>query len=160
MKTIFIVDDNNTNLLMAKEALDGAYRALAVPSAPKMFALMDKVMPDLILLDMEMPEMDGYTALTKLKENERTAKIPVIFLTAYTNDLLASQALEAGAVDFITKPFLKPTLLNHVSTQLRIAELEEAIDAIHDRLSNGYIRPALDIATEVRRERLLWTDKT
>ena len=154
MKTVFIVDDNNTNLLMAKEALDGTYRALAVPSAIKMFELMAKVMPDLILLDMEMPEMDGYTALTRLKAHERTARIPVIFLTAYTSDLLATQALEAGAVDFITKPFLKPSLLNHVKTQLRIVELEEAIDGIHDRLSNGYIKPALDIVNEIRRERL------
>lgn len=152
MKTIFVVDDNNTNLLMAKEALDGTYRALAIPSAEKMFELMAKIKPDLILLDVEMPGMDGYTALTKLKQIEKTAKIPVIMITAYTSDLLEAQALEAGAADFITKPFAKPVLLNRVKAHLRIAEMGELLETVADLLFSGNFKAAAEYADEYMRK--------
>jgi len=66
-KTIFVVDDNDTNLSTAKEALKGQYRVMSLPSAAKMFALLEKITPDMILLDIEMPEMSGFEALRLLK---------------------------------------------------------------------------------------------
>jgi len=72
-KTIFVVDDKDTNLSMAKEALKEQYRVMTLPSAAKMFALIEKITPDLILLDIEMPEMDGFEALHPLKENDAQA---------------------------------------------------------------------------------------
>jgi putative two-component system response regulator len=69
MKTIFAVDDSDTNLATAKKALEGRYRVLTMPSAAKMFALLEKISPDLILLDIEMPEMDGFDALLRLKSD-------------------------------------------------------------------------------------------
>ena len=113
MKTIFVVDDTDTNLVMAKDALENSYRVLTMPSAAKMFTILNKVTPDLILLDIEMPEMDGFAALEKLKQNEQTAQIPVVFLTAHA-EVRGSQL---GAADFITKPFSAPAL------QSRVAEL-------------------------------------
>ena len=132
MKTIFIVDDNDTNLLMAKQALDGSYRAFALQSAEKMFGLMEKITPDLILLDVEMPVMDGLTALTALKENVYTANIPVIFLTAYISDALEAEALKVGAADFITKPFSQPVLLNRIEQQLKIADLNKQLEYFYE----------------------------
>ncbi|MCL2051223.1 MAG: response regulator [Lachnospiraceae bacterium] len=151
MRTIFIVDDNQTNLLMAKEVLDGTYRALALPSAEKMFDIIKKIMPDLILLDMEMPGMDGYTALIKLKENPMTNHIPVIFLTSYSNEALETMTLNAGAVDFITKPFIPAVLLNRIRLQIEIIELKTMLSTISQRLLVGNVKEAVILANEYRK---------
>jgi len=123
MKIVFVVDDSAVNLTKAKQALEGGYRVLTLLSASKMFTLIDKIMPDLILLDIEMPEMDGFAALQKLKENERTKRIPVIFLTAFNDEEREVYGLELGAVDFITKPFSAPVLQNRIAHHLYIEGL-------------------------------------
>ncbi|MCL2717486.1 MAG: response regulator [Lachnospiraceae bacterium] len=120
---IFVVDDNDTNLSMAKEALQDKYRVMTMPSAAKMFALLEKIKPDLILLDIEMPEVNGFEALRLLKENELHAVIPVIFLTGITDASVEVRGFQFGAIDFITKPFSAPVLLNRIKTHLDIAEL-------------------------------------
>jgi signal transduction histidine kinase/HPt (histidine-containing phosphotransfer) domain-containing protein len=122
-KKIFVVDDNDTNLFMAEEALGERYRVMTLPSAAKMFGLLEKIKPDLILLDIEMPEMDGFTALERLKANEAQADIPVIFLTSMTDAAMEVRGFQLGAVDFIAKPFSAPVLLNRVKTHMDIAEL-------------------------------------
>jgi putative two-component system response regulator len=123
MKIIFVVDDSPVNLIKAKQALESNYRVLTLLSAAKMFALLEKVTPDLILLDVEMPEMDGFSALQKLKENNKTEYIPVIFLTAFGDEARETRGLELGATDFIVKPFSTPVLLNRISHHLHIEEL-------------------------------------
>ena len=122
-KTIFIVDDNDTNLAAAKEALKEEYRAMPLPSAAKMFALMEKIIPDLILLDIEMPEMDGFEVLSLLKANALHADIPVIFLTGMTDASIEARGFQLGVVDFIPKPFSAPVLLNRIKTHLDIDKL-------------------------------------
>ena len=122
-KTIFVVDDNDTNLSVAKEALKDQYRVMTLPSAAKMFSLIEKVNPDLILLDIEMPEMDGFEALVLLKENPLLSDIPVIFLTSMTDSAVEVRGFEMGVIDFITKPFSAPVLLNRIKTHLNIDEL-------------------------------------
>ena len=122
-KTIFVVDDNDTNLSVAKEALKDQYRVMTLPSAAKMFALIEKVNPDLILLDIEMPEMDGFEALIQLKENQLLADIPVVFLTSMTDSAVEVRGFEMGVIDFITKPFSAPVLQNRIKTHLNIDEL-------------------------------------
>jgi len=119
METIFVVDDADTNLLRARQALEAGYRVLTMPSAAKMFALLEKIIPDMILLDIEMPEMDGFAALEKLAQNERTAKIPVIFLTAQADTAIEAKGLELGAVDFISKPFSETVLLNKIVSHIK-----------------------------------------
>jgi putative two-component system response regulator len=120
MKCIFVVDDSDTNLSMAEIALEDDYRVMTMPSAAKMFSLLFKVMPDLILLDIEMPEMDGFQALQKLKSSELWSDIPVIFLTARNDAEGEVLGFELGAVDFITKPFSPPVLVNRIRTHLEI----------------------------------------
>jgi len=120
MNTIFIVDDSDTNLSMAESALEDQYRVLTMASGAKMFSLLEKMIPDLILLDIEMPEMNGIDALKKLKSCEAWKNIPVIFLTGRTDETVEVHCFELGAVDFITKPFSAPVLLKRVKTHLDI----------------------------------------
>jgi len=122
-KTIFVVDDNDINLSMARETLKEQYRVMTLPSANKMFAFLDKVKPDLILLDIEMPEMNGFEALQHLKDNSALAGIPVIFLTAMTDAAVEVRGFQLGVIDFITKPFSAPVLLNRIKTHLDIDDI-------------------------------------
>jgi len=118
MKTIFIVDDNATNLVTAKNVLDGIYKTYAMPSAEKMFQLLGKITPNLILLDVEMPEMNGFEALLALKSDEKLSNIPVIFLTAKHDAESEKRGLEMGAVDFINKPFSPPVLIKRIEAHI------------------------------------------
>jgi len=122
-KTIFVVDDSNANLLIAKKTLQQQHRVLTFSSAQKMFAVLEKVIPDMILLDIIMPGMDGYEVIKRLKTSEIHSKIPVIFLTGLSEDLNEVHGFELGAVDFITKPFSESVLLNRIKHHLHIDEL-------------------------------------
>jgi len=145
MKTVFIVDDNPVNLATAKQALSGSYRVLTIPSAERMFSLFSKIMPDLILLDIEMPEMDGFTALAKLMANEHTARIPVMFLTASRDSEIEAKGLSLGAMDFISKPFSAPVLLNRIANHLHIGELVKKRTERIEQLQNGIVFTFADI---------------
>jgi putative two-component system response regulator len=119
-QTIFVVDDNDTNLTVAAEALDEQYRVVTVPSAAKMLALLEKITPDLILLDVDMPGINGFEAIKRLKEHPSYTDIPVIFLTGLNDNTSEAKGIELGAVDFITKPFAKTVLLNRLKTHLNL----------------------------------------
>ncbi|MDR1812652.1 MAG: response regulator [Candidatus Fibromonas sp.] len=123
MKVIFVVDDSAVNLAKAKLVLKDDYRVFTLLSASKMFTLIENVMPDLILLDIEMPDMDGFAVVQKLRENKNTENIPVIFLTAFSDEAREARGLELGAVDFVVKPFSTPVLLNRISRHLHIEDL-------------------------------------
>jgi len=151
-KTIFVVDDNDTNLSMAKEVLKEQYRVMTLPSAAKMFALIEKVTPDLILLDIEMPEMDGFKALQRLKDTSSHSDIPVIFLTGMNDPSIEVRGFQLGVVDFITKPFSEPVLLNRIKTHLDIDEmirerttkLQQRTQQL-ERLQNGIVSVLADM---------------
>jgi len=139
MKTIFVVDDSDTNLSMAEKALDKLYRVMTMPSAAKMFSFLEKILPDLILLDIEMPDTDGFTALEKLKSNNSWTNIPVVFLTGRTDTEVEVRGFQNGAVDFILKPFSEPVLVNRIRTHLNIDELIRERSAQLSRLQNGIV---------------------
>ena len=138
-KTIFVVDDNDTNLSVAKEALKDQYRVMTLPSAAKMFALMEKITPDIILLDIEMPEMDGFEALHRLKDNPAQADIPVMFLTGMNDPAIEARGFQMGVVDFITKPFSAPVLSNRIKTHLDIDAIIRERTARLQRLQNSLV---------------------
>jgi len=139
LKTIFVVDDNNVNLLAADEALSAHYRVYTLASSESMFQLMENIKPDLILLDILMPKMDGFETIKILKSNGRFTDIPVIFLTSRTDEGTESQGFAMGAVDFISKPFSKPVLLNRINTHLDIENLiQDRTDSLK-RLKNGLV---------------------
>jgi len=145
METIFVVDDSDVNLAMAKQALGESYRVFTLPSAAKMFALLDKVIPDLILLDIRMPEMDGFTALEMLARDGRADMVPVMFITASNDPESEIRGFEMGAVDFITKPFSAPVLRRRVETHLRVDELIKRRTTRLERLKNGIVSVLADI---------------
>ena len=122
-KTIFVVDDSSTNLAAAENVLENQYLVIPLSSASKMFSAMEKIKPDLILLDIDMPEMDGLEAIKRLKASDSSSEIPVIFLTAMSEPATEARGIELGAVDFIVKPFSEPVLMNRVKNHLHIDEL-------------------------------------
>jgi len=139
MKTIFIVDDSDTNLSMAEAALENQYRIMTMPSAEKMFALLEKVTPDMILLDIEMPQMDGFEAIKRIKSMNTLLSLPVMFLTGRNDPSIEALGFELGAVDFVTKPFSAPVLLNRIKTHLDIDEIIRERTAQFNRLQNSIV---------------------
>ena len=113
-KRVFVVDDSDASLVMAASALGSDYDVLTMPSAEKMFSLLEQIRPDLILLDIDMPDMDGIAAMAKLRENPEWADMPVIFITGVTDDEVLSRAMGAGAIEVIMKPFAPSILYSRV----------------------------------------------
>ena len=127
-KTILIVDDAPDNLTYLSALLKDAYQTKVATSGEKALRIAETApMPDLSLLDISMPEMSGYEVCQRLKENEQTRTIPVIFLTAMSEAEDEEKGLELGAVDYITKPIRPPILRARVRTHL---ELKDARDAL------------------------------
>ena len=123
--TIFIVDDSEANLLVARDALKDHYRVMTMISAAKLFELIKKIKPALILLDIEMPEMNGFQVMEKLKANPKHRDIPLVFLTGNSDPATEAKGFELGATDFVTKPFSAPVLLNRIKHILHIEQIIE-----------------------------------
>lgn len=133
-KMIFLVDDNLANLTIGKAALIANYNVITIPSAEKLLSLLQKIIPDLILLDVEMPEMNGYEAIKIIKARPETANIPVIFLTAKTDADSELEGLSLGAIDYITKPFSPPLLKKRIEVHLLIADQKVELKNYNDNL--------------------------
>ena len=127
-KLVLIVDDTPTNVGVISGVLKGAYRTKVATNGEKALVLATaSEKPDLILLDVMMPGMDGYEVCRRLKANPVTRDITVIFLTAKTDAVDEEKGFEVGAVDYIHKPFSAPLVLARVKTQLALrAALSEA----------------------------------
>ncbi|HMV00662.1 MAG TPA: two-component system response regulator [Rhodocyclaceae bacterium] len=133
--TILIVDDTPENLTVLGELLQPNYRVRAANSGRRalQIAAADPA-PDLILLDVMMPEMDGYEVMARLRNDPRTREIPVVFVTAMDSTEAEERGLDCGAVDYITKPLRPAIVLARVRTQL---ELKQARDLLRDQ--NSYL---------------------
>jgi len=129
-KKIILVDDYMPTLTMGRNMLKTFYEVYPAPSAAKLFEILEKVTPQLILLDIEMPEINGYEAIKKLKSDARFADIPVIFLTAKNDESSELKGFDLGAADYVSKPFSGPLLLKRIANQLLIVEQK------NDLLSN------------------------
>ena len=117
---VMIVDDNITNLKIAKNALAESCDVFTVPSAAKMFGLLERNKPHLILLDIDMPEMNGLDAIKLLKAKPDTCDIPVIFLTGKDDPESELRGLSLGAIDYISKPFMPQLLHKRVELHLTV----------------------------------------
>ncbi len=129
MKHILIVDDDNMNCMIAKHALGKEYHVTAVNSGAEAIAFLEKETVDLILMDIEMPHMNGKDAARLIKNQEKHANTPMIFLTADTDPATEIECLEWGADDYITKPFV-PTIMNsRVGRILELYELRKDLES-------------------------------
>ena len=129
--TILIVDDDRINLVMAQNLLQKEYKVVGVNSGKQAFKYLEKYTPDLILLDIFMPEIGGFEVMKKLQENKEWSKIPVIFLTADRKPETETDCFKLGANDFIAKPFEPMVMLNRVR---RTIELEGYRQDLQKRL--------------------------
>jgi CheY-like chemotaxis protein len=121
MNKILIVDDSPTNIRFLGEMLKGSYDLIVATAGKEALSLAETDRPDLILLDVEMPEMDKFETCRSLKGNPATANIPVIFITAHEGEAKIKAARSAGCYDYITKPFdadrLRRTIERCVNTR-------------------------------------------
>ena len=131
---LFLVDDNPANLRIGKNVLSEKYRVATAPSAEKMFSLLENNIPEIILLDIDMPEMNGYEAIKILKSKPETKDIPVIFLTARTESGDELEGLSLGAIDYIGKPFQPPLLLKRIEVHLLVESQKKSLKNFNDNL--------------------------
>lgn len=129
-KTILMIDDVKLNLATARDVLKDEYILHEAMSAREGFAVLENVVPDLILLDIVMPEMDGYEMITQLKDSRRLRNIPVIFLTAETDPKSEVKGFDLGAADFIGKPFVAEVMKRRIETQLELAQYQQSLEKI------------------------------
>jgi len=118
--TILVVDDKPANIKVVKGMLSKDYIVLTAVNGEMALEIIEKEKPDLILLDIMMPGMDGYEVCRILKADEMTREIPIIFLTAITDTKNEAKGLDLGAVDYITKPIVLPVLKARVKTHLEL----------------------------------------
>lgn len=135
--TILVVDDTRANLTLMSELLQDSYKVKAAPSGEKALkiAFSDNP-PDLILLDIMMPEMDGYEVCRHLKNNEHTKDIPIIFLTAMSQAEDEEMGLALGAVDYITKPVSPPITLARIKTHITLYQKKKELLLAHKRIED------------------------
>lgn len=126
---IMVIDDNVTNLNIARKALEEQYEVLLIPSGEKALKLFGRITPDLILLDVDMPGMNGFDVMKEIKHSASPLNhVPVIFLTALTDSGSEYEGLDLGAVDYITKPFSFPLLLKRVELHLQLQQYNQRLE--------------------------------
>ena len=123
--TILVVDDETTNLNVLRQILKQHYRLLFAKSPEKALELAETELPDLILLDVMMPQMNGYQVCERLKQNILTQHIPVIFVSALSDAAEEAQGFAVGGVDYITKPVSGAIVRARVATHLSLVQVDE-----------------------------------
>lgn len=123
MKKVLIVDDNPDNIGILFECLENAgFKTFAAQDGKDAIEMSENILPDIILLDVLMPEMNGFTTCKVLKNNDKTAYIPIIFMTALTDTENKLSGFSCGAVDYICKPFQQEEVIARINTHLTIQE--------------------------------------
>jgi sigma-B regulation protein RsbU (phosphoserine phosphatase) len=149
-ESILLVDDNPTNLQVLFQTLDGVGCKLLIAKNGEMaLSIAGKARPDLILLDIMMPDIDGYEVCRQLKSVPATADIPVIFLSALGDTEDKVKGLQLGAVDYITKPFQPDEVIARVNTHLTIHRLKREVESRKDQLEHE-----LKVVSEVQQKLL------
>ncbi|HEY9072016.1 MAG TPA: response regulator [Candidatus Ozemobacteraceae bacterium] len=139
LNDILIVDDAPANLsLLAGMLKKSGFRVRPVPSGRLALSAAEHLPPDLVLLDINMPEMDGFEVCRRFKENDALRDIPIIFLSALTEPLDKVTAFQMGAVDFISKPFHIEEVLSRVRTHLKIRGLQLALATRNREVETAY----------------------
>jgi phosphoserine phosphatase RsbU/P len=153
--TILIVDDNpiNCKVLMSSLEVFHEYRLLVAHNGLKAIQIAEKANPDLILLDINMPELNGFQVCERLKQNPETRDIPIIFLSALDDVDSKITGFAVGGVDYITKPFYKEEVIARVQTQVRLRQLQRNMADKNKALESSNIE-LQQLLAQVRRYQL------
>jgi len=133
--TIFLVDDTPINLKLGRKVLEEHYEVVALESGELMLEMLEHITPDLILLDVLMPGLGGYGTIKILKSAEKTAKIPVIFLTGVSGVEVEVEGLTLGAVDYVSKPFSPKLLLKRIELHLLLQDQRLEVERLNGDLT-------------------------
>ena len=148
---ILVVDDTSANLqVLAGMLKDRGYKVRPVPSGKLALLAAQRDPPDLVLLDINMPEMNGYQVCEHLKADDKLSGIPIIFISALTEPLDKAKAFASGGVDYITKPFQMEELHARVAIHLKLRCLQIALETTNDRLSQINDRMSRDLQTAAK----------
>lgn len=135
--SVLIIDDSPEQIRYVSEILRAeGCKVYAALSCEDGFRILEKQLPDLLLLDIVMPEMDGFTFCKKIKADKRTADIPVIFATAYNDKEYIGKSFEAGGSDYVVKPFIKEELLERVKVRIRLAQKQRELKKAYAELDS------------------------
>jgi putative two-component system response regulator len=151
-----MVDDNPIYLNSGKNVLQDKYTVVTIPSGDKLLLAVQKTLPDLILLDVEMPGMSGYDTIKQLKANPQTAEIPVIFLTGKGEPENEFLGLSLGAVDYIAKPFSPALLLKRIELHLLLQAQKNELRSFNENLIAMVNERTNDI-TRLQNAIIVWT---
>lgn len=127
-QTVLVVDDSGLNLRVAMNILKDHFDVTCANSGPAAFEVMKKQIPDLILLDYHMPQMDGFEVIEKLKEVDEYKDIPIIMLTADNDRDTEVRGFQAGVMDFIAKPFVNEIMVQRVGRILELSRLQKNLE--------------------------------
>lgn len=127
MKTILVVDDDKLNLSAARKVLSGEYKVIPVVRGTQVLSYLENEECDMILLDISMPEMDGFELLRKIRTMENGKDIPVIFLTADNDTETETRCFKEGAIEFIVKPFVPTVMQSRIGRALELEELRRGL---------------------------------
>lgn len=128
MNRILVVDDDQVNLIVTRGILKTHYEVECVSSGPEALAFLREEMPELVLLDLHMPDMDGYEVLAEIKKSPETADLPVIFLTADDDTETEVKVFQAGAMDYIKKPFSAQVAIQRIDRILELRRLQTGLE--------------------------------
>src|SRR5213080_4886498 len=157
--SILAVDDTPANLqVLAGMLKERGYRVRPVPGGKLALLAARRDPPDLILLDINMPEMNGYEVCEHLKSDESRKGIPVIFISALTDQLDKVKAFATGGVDYITKPFQMEELHARVETHLKLRRLQIELEESNTRLARANTRMSRDLAAAAKIQRAFLPD--
>jgi sigma-B regulation protein RsbU (phosphoserine phosphatase) len=149
-ESLLLVDDNPTNLQVLYQTLEGTgCKLLVAKNGETALSIAEKASPDLILLDIMMPGIDGFEVCRRLKEDPTTQAIPVIFLSALSDTKDKVQGLQLGAVDYVSKPFQPDEVIARVNTHLTIHRLKREVETKKDELEHE-----LEVVSDVQRRLL------
>lgn len=150
-RRVLIVDDNELNIEILANILKSSYKISVATSGERAIEIANsKMQPDLILLDIVMPEMDGYEVCTRLKNSSESADIPIIFVTAKDKDEDEEKGFELGAVDYITKPFKESSIKARVKTHIKLKEQEDMLVSFNKSLME---QTEIEVAQRMKSEK-------